>query len=162
MDSAKKQASLFSFFQKTPKPKAGPNGDSPRSEQKHKKPEDEAKKPGEKAKKPEGLGAGGAGGREAGSLVWARLEGFPYWPAMVVPHPTLATVERRARGKAEVTTPPPPSSSPASSPSSSSPGARAVPRGAEPGLGGGHRGEGVGGGGGEGGWGGGGLEEGRG
>ena len=88
MDSAKKQASLFSFFQKTPKPKAGPNGDSPRSEQKHKKPEDEAKKPGEKAKKPEGLGAGG---REAGSLVWARLEGFPYWPAMVVPHPTLAT-----------------------------------------------------------------------
>ena len=32
MDSAKKQASLFSFFQKTPKSNIGPNGDKPKSE----------------------------------------------------------------------------------------------------------------------------------
>ena len=38
MDSAKKQASLFSFFQKTPKSKAGPNGDTSAAESNKKAP----------------------------------------------------------------------------------------------------------------------------
>ena len=32
MEGPKKQASLFSFFQKTPKSKAGPNGDTSKAE----------------------------------------------------------------------------------------------------------------------------------
>lgn len=38
MEGPKKQASLFSFFQKTPKSKAGPNGDTSKAESNKKAP----------------------------------------------------------------------------------------------------------------------------
>ena len=93
MDSAKKQASLFSFFQKTPKSNIGPNGDKPKSEsnkQTSMKKESDSSWEVEitfnihdKCCQPN---------YQAGLLVWARLTGYPWWPAIVCQHPTSVSL----------------------------------------------------------------------
>ena len=92
---AKKQPSISSFFNKTPKAKLqtgpnGPNGDVLKT----KTPEVL------KAKTP--TNSVSSSKLVAGSLVWARLTGYPWWPALVCKHPTQAKVERKVQGQVEV------------------------------------------------------------
>ena len=72
------QKTLFSFFKKTPKSEAASDG---RAE-----------------KKISNSGAGrteGHSGFPAGSLVWSKLPGYPWWPSMVCNHPTAGKTYRK-------------------------------------------------------------------
>lgn len=88
----KKGGTLFSYFQPTS------NGRGPK--QSPKTPKAKAKKAtspasGKKARK--GFG-GGDTAVSSGLLVWAKMEGHPWWPAMVTPH-SLGDSDRVLRGK---------------------------------------------------------------
>ena len=71
------QKTLFSFFKKTPKSEASD---------------------GRAEKKISNSGAGrteGHSGFPAGSLVWSKLPGYPWWPSMVCNHPTAGKTYRK-------------------------------------------------------------------
>nr|XP_061794255.1 DNA mismatch repair protein Msh6-like [Nerophis lumbriciformis] len=123
-----KQSSLFNFFTKSPpavcKPKPGAQpaeGDLPSSVEKaNSSPKEDAKQLPSKATKvkPKSVTKNVKGGFNklfgekdstaknenstcsfsAGSLVWAKLEGHPWWPCMVVPQP-LTGQQMRGRGR---------------------------------------------------------------
>ncbi|XP_061914371.1 DNA mismatch repair protein Msh6 [Entelurus aequoreus] len=125
-----KQSSLFNFFTKSPPsaPKPKPNAhpveaDLPSSVDKsNSSPKEEAKLPSSKATKVKSKGAlkkakggfnklfgdkastakdtGPKCSFSAGALVWAKLEGHPWWPCMVVPQP-LTGQQMRGRGQAQ-------------------------------------------------------------
>uniref|UniRef100_A0A3B4YAY6 DNA mismatch repair protein n=1 Tax=Seriola lalandi dorsalis TaxID=1841481 RepID=A0A3B4YAY6_SERLL len=115
----KKQSSLFNFFTKSPppvsKPKPSPSpteADLPSSvEKSNSSPKEQAKqtpqqKPAKTSKvKPKSDSKSVKGGNptsslpfSAGALVWAKLEGHPWWPCMVVPQP-LTGQQMRGRGR---------------------------------------------------------------
>ncbi|CAJ1067444.1 DNA mismatch repair protein Msh6 [Xyrichtys novacula] len=123
-----KQSSLFNFFTKSPppvsKPKPSPSpaeADLPSSvEKSNSSPKEQAKQtPQQPAKtnKPKSTPKPDKGGFKklfgdktpaakqsstcslnAGALVWAKLEGHPWWPCMVVPQP-LTGQQMRGRGR---------------------------------------------------------------
>ncbi|CAB1338447.1 unnamed protein product [Coregonus sp. 'balchen'] len=121
-----KQSSIFKFFNKSPPPvpKAKPSpaeadlpssvrkkNNSPKEEAKHASQTPTTKKTAAKAIKG---GFGKLFGNKtptvkespapcpfsAGALVWAKLEGHPWWPCMVVPQP-LGGQQMRGRGKSQ-------------------------------------------------------------
>ncbi|XP_068182985.1 DNA mismatch repair protein Msh6 isoform X2 [Antennarius striatus] len=123
-----KQSSLFSFFTKSPplvakpKPSSSPaEADLPSSVKKsNSSPKEQAqhtpeKQPSKAKQKNNSKPAKGGFDKlfspktpsakqsstcpfEAGALVWAKLEGHPWWPCMVVPHP-LSRQQMRGKGR---------------------------------------------------------------
>ena len=120
MEKKRQQASLLNFFSKSPKvptttPKSGKGG----VEQKGDEDKDNADRlrngssPELKRKltstsassssssKPGGVAVvdteapGVDGGRCPGDVVWARLEGYPWWPSMICPDPSAASAAAR-------------------------------------------------------------------
>ena len=68
------QKTLLSFFNKAPKPKSQISEAN-----------DENTK----------IGSGGHSGFPAGSLVWSKLPGYPWWPSLVCNHPTSGRSARK-------------------------------------------------------------------
>ncbi|KAM9809995.1 DNA mismatch repair protein Msh6 [Syngnathus typhle] len=121
-----KQSSLLNFFSKSPPPVSKPKrsahpteADLPSSiEKSNSSPKEEAKLLSSKTTKAKSKSVvknarGGFGDKastakdasttcsfNAGSLVWAKLEGHPWWPCMVVPQP-LSGQQMRGRGRAQ-------------------------------------------------------------
>ncbi|XP_061645650.1 DNA mismatch repair protein Msh6 isoform X1 [Phyllopteryx taeniolatus] len=119
-----KQSSLFNFFSKSPPPMSKPKPRAyPSSVDKStSSPKEEAKLHSSKATKvkPKSVVKNSKGGFNklfsdkastakhvsstsafsAGSLVWTKLEGHPWWPCMVVPQP-LTGQQMRGRGRAQ-------------------------------------------------------------
>ncbi|MCI4376690.1 hypothetical protein PGIGA_G00191290 [Pangasianodon gigas] len=122
-----KQSSIFNFFTKSPpavaKTKSNPSpaeADLPSSVSKSSSsPKEEAKQAAQNSKKaaenPRKTQTKGGHGKpsgqkatdtnqsssfslHAGDLVWAKLEGHPWWPCMIVPHP-LSGQQMRGRGQ---------------------------------------------------------------
>ncbi|TTI76911.1 DNA mismatch repair protein Msh6 [Bagarius yarrelli] len=114
-----KQSSIFNFFTKSPpavaKTKRNPSpveADLPSVSKSNSSPKEEAKQ-AEPKKKPENRSGARAQhlsllnvffflssssfSPHAGDLVWAKLEGHPWWPCMVVPQP-LSGQQMRGRG----------------------------------------------------------------
>ena len=92
-DTGKKQTTLFSFFKKIPKPS---DNDSDTLAVSALKAEADAQAISHK------LSAGsrkGAGTFEEGSLVWAKLQGYPWWPGVLCMH--KERVERKVEGVSE-------------------------------------------------------------
>jgi len=95
----KKQTSLFSFFKRKPKKtedckSAEPESVSLSVSVLKAQADAEAQRP----KLARRLKAG----REPGSLVWAKMQGYPWWPAVVCEHPSQGEVERGSGSSVEV------------------------------------------------------------
>jgi len=93
-DSGKKQTTLFSFFKKVAKPSTSSDSDTVAVAKM--KAEADAQALSHK------LSAGsraGSGRYEEGSLVWAKLQGYPWWPGILCMH--KEKVERRVEGVRE-------------------------------------------------------------
>ncbi|XP_034753727.1 DNA mismatch repair protein Msh6 [Etheostoma cragini] len=123
-----KQSSLFNFFKKSPPPVSKPKpslspseADLPSSVEKSSSPKEQAKQTPQqltktsKVKPKSTKSSKGGFGKlfgdkaptakpsntctfSAGDLVWAKLEGHPWWPCMVVPQP-LTGQQMRGRGR---------------------------------------------------------------
>lgn len=94
-DSGKKQTSLFSFFKKAAKPKCTEEGAPSSLDVSSLKAEAEAQAQ-------DRLVSRGRAAWQAGALAWAKLPGYPWWPAMVCPHPRSEEVVRKVEGQQEV------------------------------------------------------------
>lgn len=96
----KKQTSLFSFFKRKPK----------KTEEECKSEEPESAslsvsvlkaQADAEAQRPK-LARRQKAGREPGCLVWAKMQGYPWWPAIVCEHPSQGEVERGSGSSVEV------------------------------------------------------------
>jgi len=96
----KKQTSLFSFFKRKPK----------KTEEECKSEEPESAslsvsvlkaQADAEAQRPK-LARRQKAGREPGCLVWAKMQGYPWWPAIVCEHPSQGEVERGSGTSVEV------------------------------------------------------------
>jgi len=95
----KKQTSLFSFFKRKPKKTEECKSEEPESASLSVsvlKAQADAE-----AQRPK-LARRQKAGREPGSLVWAKMQGYPWWPAIVCEHPSQGEVERGSGTSVEV------------------------------------------------------------
>jgi len=95
----KKQTSLFSFFKRKPKKTEECKSEEPESASLSVsvlKAEADAE-----AQRPK-LARRLKAGREPGCLVWAKMQGYPWWPAIVCEHPSQGEVERGSGSSVEV------------------------------------------------------------
>jgi len=95
----KKQTSLFSFFKRKPKKTEQCKSEEPESASLSVsvlKAQADAE-----AQRPK-LARRQKAGREPGSLVWAKMQGYPWWPAIVCEHPSQGEVERGSGTSVEV------------------------------------------------------------
>ncbi|GFR92090.1 DNA mismatch repair protein Msh6 [Elysia marginata] len=86
----KQTNTLFSYFQKTPKSETKNTGKSGTDEvlSPRRSPNDRSKTPSAGKKTSPSIKATEANEFSEGDLVWAKLEGFPFWPSLVCNHPT--------------------------------------------------------------------------
>jgi len=94
-DTGKKQTTMFSFFKKIPKPTDTDNSDTLSVAELKAKADAQAIS--------HKLSAGskkGSGSFEAGSLVWAKLQGYPWWPGVLCMH--KEKLERKMEGVREL------------------------------------------------------------
>jgi len=96
VDSGKKQTTLFSFFKKVAKPSSNANTDSETLAVASLKAQADAQALSHK------VSAGlkkGSGSFTEGSLVWAKLQGYPWWPGILCMHKDK--LERKVEGVRE-------------------------------------------------------------
>ena len=94
-DTGKKQTTMFSFFKKIPKLTDNDNSDTLSVAELKAKADAQAIS--------HKLSAGskkGSGSFEAGSLVWAKLQGYPWWPGVLCVHKDK--LERKMEGVREL------------------------------------------------------------
>jgi len=96
----KKQTSLFSFFKRKPK-KTEEECRSEKLESASLSVSILKAQADAEAQRPK-LARRLKAGREPGSLVWAKMQGYPWWPAIVCEHPTQGEVERGSGSSVEV------------------------------------------------------------
>jgi len=97
---SKIQTTLFSFFTKKSKPNAEGETVAPTTVSLSVlKAQAKAQAQANLIKKPK---KGGKSGIAPGSLVWAKLTGYPWWPALVCIHPDEERSERKSQGIVEI------------------------------------------------------------
>ncbi len=95
---------LFSYFSKSPavpRKATSPLTADDVGDEKSKSPKEAAKGPVQSHVRRKGNSADGAGAHDSafkvGDVVWAKLEGYPWWPSLVCNHPTLDTHIKRGK-----------------------------------------------------------------